>query len=62
MFIKKNPFILLSSVGLIFFGLNQFFELINFENQKNNALILMIPSILNFVYLIKMMQKANNTK
>jgi hypothetical protein len=62
MFIKKNPFILLSSVGLIFFGLNQFFEFINFENQKNNALILMILSILNFVYLIKMMQKANNTK
>jgi hypothetical protein len=62
MLIKKNPLLLISGVGLIFFGLNQFFKFINFENQKNNAFLLMNLSIISFVSLIIMRNRAEILK
>jgi len=55
--IKKNPFLLIFGVGFIFFGLNQFFELLNFEHQKNNAVILMALSSISFVSLVILKNK-----
>jgi|GEM_PF-6974653 len=59
MLIKKNLFLLISSIGLIVFGLNEFFEFIPF---KKNSLIIGILSLLNFVFIIKMLNKENNLK
>jgi Ca2+/H+ antiporter len=62
MLIKKTPVLLISGVSLIFFGLNHFFEFINFEHQKNNAFILMILSITSLICLMILRNKANNLK
>jgi hypothetical protein len=62
MFLKKKPLLLISGVRLIFFGLNQFFEFIDFESQKKNAFILMTLSITSFVYLMILRNKVNNLK
>lgn len=62
MLLKKNLFLLISSVALIIFGLNNFFEFISFINQKNNSLILMTLSIFNFSLIIRALNKENNLK
>jgi hypothetical protein len=62
MLIKKNLYLLISSIGLIVFGLNAFFEFISFENQKINFLILMLLSISNFILLIRMSNNETNLK
>jgi len=62
MLIKKNLYLLISSIGLIVFGLNAFFEFISFENQKINSLILMLLSINNFILLIRMSNNETNLK
>jgi len=62
MLIKKNLYLLISSISLIVFGLNAFFEFISFENQKINSLILMLLSINNFILLIRMSNNETNLK
>jgi len=58
---KVKLILLLSSIGLIIFGLNAFLTLLPIEN-KTNSLIIMALSILNFVFLIKMTNKKNSPK
>tara|TARA_B100000795_G_scaffold9561_1_gene6753 strand:+ start:317 stop:505 length:189 start_codon:yes stop_codon:yes gene_type:complete len=60
--IKRNLNLLASSIGLIIFGLNSFFEFIPFESQKINSLILMLLSTSNFVLLIRAVNKETNLK
>lgn len=62
MLIKRNLYLLISSIGLIVFGSNAFFEFISFENQKINSLILMLLSISNFILLIRMANNETNLK
>jgi len=58
----EKTFLLISSVGLILFGLNIFFEFIPFENKKTNPLIIIILSLLNFIFIIRKMQKEKYLK
>ena len=62
MLIKRKIYLLTSSIGLIVFDLNTFFEFIPFESQKVNSLILMLLSISSFIFLIRMANNKNNLK
>jgi hypothetical protein len=57
---SKRLILLISGIALIIFGLNSFFEFIPFENQKNNSLIILILSVINFIFLIRMINKNLN--
>ena len=59
---NEKLILLISSIGLIIFGLNSFFEFIPFEDQKNNSLILMILSLVNFVFILIKMNKEKGLK
>ncbi len=57
---KTSIILLLPSLGLVFFGLNYFFEFIHFENPKINPLILMLLSLINLIVIIRKLNKDNN--
>ena len=59
---NEKLILLISSIGLIIFGLNSFLEFIPFEDQKNNSLILMILSLVNFVFILIKMNKEKGLK
>lgn len=59
---KEGIILLISSIGLIIFGFNTFFEFIPFKNQKNNSLIIMVLSLINFIFIIRKMNKEQNLK
>lgn len=51
---KASTIILISSIGLIILGLNQIFELFEFSNPKISSTLIIIFSILNLIYLLKL--------
>lgn len=61
---KFSVLLLLSSIGLIFFGLNAIFEFLPFENKKTGSLLIIILSIVSFILVVKNTNKntaENNT-
>ena len=50
---KPNTFILLQSLGLLFFGLNYYFEFIQFENTKTNSLCIVFISVFSLLFYLK---------
>jgi len=50
---KTNTFLLLQSLGLLFFGLNYYFEFIQFENTKTNSLCIVFISVFSLLFYLK---------
>jgi len=58
---KVKLILLISSIGLLIFGLNAFFDVFSIKN-KTNSVVIMVLSIINFVFLIKITNKNKSTK
>jgi len=50
---KNNFFLLIVSLGLLFFGLNYFFEFINFKSSKVNPISIVIICIISLLFILK---------
>jgi len=50
---KTNTFLLLQILGLLFFGLNYYFEFIQFENTKTNSLCIVFISVFSLLFYLK---------
>ena len=50
---KTNTFLLLQILGLLFFGLNYYFEFIQFENTKTNSLCIVFICVFLSTFLFK---------
>ena len=55
---KNNFFLLIVGLGLLFFGLNYFFEFITFESSKVNPISIVIICIISLLFILKN-QKIN---
>lgn len=55
---KASVIVLVSSIGLIVLGLNQIFELLEFISSEISSILIILFSILNFIFILKL----NNTK
>jgi hypothetical protein len=53
---KASIIILISSIGLIVLGLNQIFEFFEFSNQKISSILTIIFSILNLIFIFKLIK------
>ena len=50
---KNNFFLLIVGLGLLFFGLNYFFEFITFESSKVNPISIVIICIISLLFILK---------
>ena len=50
---KTNTFLLLQILGLLFFGLNYYFEFIQFENTKTNSLCIVFICVFSVLFYLK---------
>lgn len=57
--IKVPIIVLISSIGLIILGLNQMLELFEFISPKISSILIILFSILNFIYILKL-NNSNN--
>lgn len=51
---KASIIILISSIGLIILGLNQIFELFELINSKTSSILIILFSVLNFIFILKL--------
>jgi len=51
---KASIIILISSIGLIILGLNQIFELFEFVSSKISSILIILFSVLNFIFILKL--------
>ncbi|RXG21028.1 hypothetical protein DSM00_2542 [Leeuwenhoekiella aequorea] len=51
---KVSIIILISSIGLIILGLNQIFELFELINSKTSSILIILFSVLNFIFILKL--------
>ncbi len=57
---KASVIVLIASIGLIILGLNQIFELFDFLSSKTTSLLIILLSLLNFIFIF--IFKLNNVK
>jgi hypothetical protein len=57
---KASIILLISSIGLIVLGLNQIFEFFEFSNPKAPSILTIIFSILNFIFILKLIKPEEN--
>ncbi|SHM83127.1 hypothetical protein SAMN05720268_0821 [Polaribacter sp. KT 15] len=51
---KASIIVLISSIGLIILGLNQIFELFELISSKTSSILIILFSILNFIFILKL--------
>lgn len=51
---KAAIIVLISSIGLIILGLNQIFELFEFISSKTSSILIILFSVLNFIFILKL--------
>jgi hypothetical protein len=51
---KASIIVLISSIGLIILGLNQIFELFEFISSKTSSILIILFSVLNFIFILKL--------
>lgn len=51
---KASIIVLISSIGLIILGLNQIFELFGFISSKTSSILIILFSVLNFIFILKL--------
>ena len=51
---KASVIVLISSIGLIILGLNQIFELFEFISSKTSSFLIILFSVLNFIFILKL--------
>lgn len=59
---KYKVFLLISNLALIFFGLNIFLKIIDFQSTKVNPILILICCLLNMVIGVKTAIEAANNK
>ncbi len=50
---KNKIFVIIQSLGLLFFGLNILFEFIKFENSKVNPISIVIICVISLLFSLK---------
>jgi len=50
---KNKIFVIIQSLGLLFFGLNIFFEFMKFENSKVNPISIVIICVISLLFSLK---------